>query len=174
MITNSVNYYNGIAKGYNQLYACEQLQKLQCAYENIPSAWDLQKVQRVLDVGCGTGISTDFWSEKMKLHAIGIDPAEELLKQNLQNVSKFEVGFAEKLIFKNSCFDLVISFSAIQNFSDVLQGLSEIKRVGKKYFILTVMDRGEHFSEIQQKISELFTIITQVTCLNDTIFYCES
>ena len=68
-----MNYYNEIAEGYNELHKEEQLNKLKIIKENI----EINKTDKLLDVGCGTGISSDF-----DCNVYAIDPSEELLKQN--------------------------------------------------------------------------------------------
>ena len=58
------NYYDAIAEGYDELHKAEQLQKLERAFIE-GCKFDLfSNVKSILDVGCGTGISTDFFVEK--------------------------------------------------------------------------------------------------------------
>ncbi|MFT4312805.1 MAG: class I SAM-dependent methyltransferase [Candidatus Woesearchaeota archaeon] len=171
--TKTDTYYNGLADGYNRLYGHEQRQKLEKAKQEILPLLDKNAIASVLDVGCGTGISTDFWSEVFGIKAVGIDPAIALLKQNSQTKSILQPGSAEELDFADSSFDLVVSFSAIQNFTDVQKGLHEIHRVGKQYFILSVMNRGSSFPNIREYIKETFTLRLEFDCVNDTIFFCE-
>ena len=163
-----MTYYDQIALGYNQLYSQEQLTKLQTALDKSPFFLS----GSVLDVGCGTGISSDFWFDMCKCDVTGIDPSEGLLAQYKSNKSTLLQGFAEKLPFTDNQFDVVVSFSAIQNFDDILTGLQEIRRVGKGKFILSVMSRGKNADEIDQQIRSLFIIEESVVCLNDTIYFC--
>ena len=66
-------YYNKISKGYNELYKEEQLKKLGIIKNNIK----IKNGDLLLDVGCGTGLSSDFGCK-----VIGIDNSLELLKLN--------------------------------------------------------------------------------------------
>src|SRR3989338_6756437 len=66
-------YYDVIAKGYNELHSGEQLNKLSIIRNNIK----INKNTKILDVGCGTGISSGF-----DCFVAGIDPSIGLLRQN--------------------------------------------------------------------------------------------
>src|SRR3989338_8717268 len=96
-----MDYYNSISSGYDELHEEEQLKKCKIIAENFDF-----KSKKILDVGCGTGIATDFFKCK-----IGIDPAEKLVeiaKKKYPKI-KFIVGKAEKLPFKENEFYAVIS-----------------------------------------------------------------
>ena len=75
--------YNKIAKGYNELHKEEQLEKL----EIIKNHLEVKSTYRLLDIGAGTGISTNFFDCKV----IGIEPSKEMLKQG-KNIIQ---GYAE-------------------------------------------------------------------------------
>ena len=69
-----MNYYNKISEGYEELHKQEQLEKIQLIKKYI----SINQNEMLLDVGCGTGITTKFWNCK----AYGIDPAIKLLKKD--------------------------------------------------------------------------------------------
>lgn len=139
-----MDHYNGISKGYNELYGQEQKKKM----ELIKSRMEFRDTDRILDVGCGTGLSSDLPGE-----VTGVDPSEELLGQaGIQTVK----GIAEDLPFPDSSFDVVVSVTAIQNFRDIRKGLEEIRRVGKDRFVLTFLKRSIKRPKIEQEISLLF------------------
>ncbi|MFT4312282.1 MAG: class I SAM-dependent methyltransferase [Candidatus Woesearchaeota archaeon] len=170
MIKDS-SYYDALAPGYDALYGQEQQQKLQESVSFLEQI-SLPKNATVLDVGCGTGISTRFYSQ-LGYSCTGIDPSKKLLEQNADPHIQLLCGHAEELAFENESFDLIISFSAIQNFSDVKKGLQEMNRVGKKYFILGIMNRGKDFSRIDEMVHSLFFVKETKTVLNDTLYLCE-
>lgn len=142
--TDPIEYYNSIATGYNDLHKEEQLKKL----EIIKTIIKPKKNEILLDVGCGTGLSSD-WNCKV----IGIDPSIELLKQN--NKLKI-IGKGEYLPFKDNFFDYVISLSAIHNYEDPIKGIEEIKRVSKNISIITIQKRSKKKDDILQKIKAEF------------------
>lgn len=169
------NYYNSIAKGYNELHGEEQLEKLELIGKEINTDSKLHEFIKpnytLLDVGCGTGISTGFFKVKKR---IGIDPSSELIKIAIKNnpLIQFKIFGAEKLEFKNNQFDIIISLTAIQNFIDIEQGLDEINRVGKKYFILTFLKKSSKHNLIKELIHKKFNVIKQIEQDKDIIYFC--
>jgi len=174
-IKNKVNseYYNSIAKGYDELHGEEQLKKLEMIGKELTNDIKLKDFMKpsykILDVGCGSGISTGFFSAKEKC---GIDPSSELISIASKNNphAKFIVGGAEDMPYKDYEFDIVISLTAIQNFEDISKGLDEIKRVGKRY-ILTFLKRSEKKKLIEKFIEEKFEIIKRIEEEKDIIYF---
>ena len=159
-----MKYYDSIAKGYDELHGEEQLKKCRLISKYFDS-----KNKKILDVGCGTGIATDFFKCK-----IGIDPSEKLLKIARKKFLKIKFirAKAEKLPFKDNEFDVVISVTAIQNFEDIEKGLEEIKRVGKE-FVLTFLKRSEKKEKIEKVIKKLFKIKKMIEEEKDMIYFCK-
>ncbi len=117
-------YYDSIAAGYDELHKEEQEKKLRSVKQFIKP----KKTDRLLDVGCGTGVSTQF-----DCVCYGIDPSEELLKIAGRKFpdKTFMLGSAEKLPFEAAYFDYIISLTAAQNFTNLEKAVSEINRVAK-------------------------------------------
>ncbi len=114
-----MQYYDEIAKGYNELHKEEQLNKINIIKQHIHPKGLL------LDMGAGTGISTEPFEKECL--CIALDPSIEMLRQykGLKVVAK-----AEFLPFKDKVFDAVISVTALHH-ADIEQALKEIKRVSK-------------------------------------------
>ncbi|MGM5480583.1 MAG: class I SAM-dependent methyltransferase [Nanobdellota archaeon] len=129
-----MNYYDAIAEGYDNLHKEEQFAK----FAVIKDSNIIKENDRLLDVGCGTGFSLDYFSVK---ESVGIDPSQGLIDQykGKQSIMK---GCAEDLPFEDNSFDIIISVTAIQNFSNIKQGLSEMKRVGRDRFVITILKRS--------------------------------
>lgn len=138
-----MDYYNEIAK------------------ENI----EISKNTKMLDVGCGTGVSSSF-----DCFVAGIDSSIDLLSLN-NNCIRL-LGAAESLPFKDNSFDYVISITAIHNFSNVRKSIGEIKRVGSKSFALSILRKSKKFSVIKDCIAKNFKINKMIEEEKDAIFFC--
>jgi len=161
------NYYDAIALGYDELHGEEQLTKLNLIKNNLQDNF-LTKDSIILDVGCGSGISTRFWN----CNRTGIDLSKELIKiaEKKDKLGTYTVESAENISFKERTFDVVISLTAIQNFRDINKGLNEIKRVGQNKFILTVLKKAPNFIKIKELILELFNVKQIIVEEKDEIF----
>ena len=156
-----MDYYNFIAKGYDELHREEQSNKLLIIKNNIK----INKKIRILDVGCGTGISSGFGC-----FVVGIDPSIGLLKQNKNNKKLLSV--AEMLPFKNYSFDYVVSITSIHNFENIKKSINEIKRVGKENFVFSVFKNSKRFDFIKNLIEKNFKIGKVIEESKDLIFFC--
>lgn len=143
-----MNYYNEIASGYDELHKEEQLQKLAV----IKDSGIVREDDVLLDVGCGTGFSLDYFMVK---EAHGIDPAAKLAAQYAGS-HDIQVAAAESIPYEDDAFDVVISVTAMQNFSDLKKGLEEICRVGKDRFALTILKRSTKVDLARQLMSQIF------------------
>ena len=109
-----MGYYDAIAKSYDGLHKEEQLKKFSIIKSRIKTG----KSTRILDVGCGTGISSGFGC-----FTIGIDSSIGLLRQNKR--SNRVLAMAEELPFKSGSFDHVVCVTALHNFIDSKKALLE-------------------------------------------------
>ena len=64
-----MKFYSVVAKSYNELYKEEQIRKLNLIKNEV------EVIPPLLDIGCGTGISTNFLTKD----SIGIDNNKEML-----------------------------------------------------------------------------------------------
>src|SRR3989344_2312135 len=154
-------YYDNISEGYDELYKDEQIKKLKI----IKSKIKIAKNSKLLDIGCGSGLSSDFGC-----FVVGMDPSIRLLKNN-KNKMKV-MGIAEKLPFKSNSFDWVISVTAIHNFEDAEKSIIEAKRAGKDNFVFSVLKKSKKFEKISTIIRKNFKIYNIIEEDKDTIFFC--
>ena len=153
--------YNIIAKSYNELYEEEQLKKLKI----ISTILKIKKDDNLLDLGAGTGISTNYFD----CISYGIEPSINMIKNgkgNLINAS------AEQLPFKSNVFDVVISVTSFHNFSNFDKAISEIKRVAKNKsrILITVLKKSKKVKLIEKKLITNFNLI-KIEEEQDLIFY---
>jgi ubiquinone/menaquinone biosynthesis C-methylase UbiE len=142
-----MNYYDEISQGYEELHREEQEKKIALIKQYLK----VSKNDILLDVGCGTGITTTPWN----CIRFGIDPAKKLLNKAHPG-PKYTLAKAENIPFEDNFFDIVVSITAIQNFSDIKKGLEEIKRVGKDNFVLTFLKKSPKKELILGLIKEIF------------------
>jgi len=160
-----MTYYDEISQGYEELHKEEQLKKI----EIIKKYFHPKNSDKLLDVGCGTGLTTDPWD----CQRYGIDPARQLLARARQkNLIEYKLAPAESIPYPDNYFDHVISVTAIQNFEDIRKGLSEIKRVGKESFILTVLKKSKKIDLTKALIYEMFDVKQEIEEEKDIIFLC--
>ncbi len=145
-----MTYYDSIAKGYDELHEEEQLKKLKV----IAGHLKIRESESLLDVGCGSGISTRYFRCKRT----GIDPSEKLLDIAIKNdpSGRYIKGSAESLPFKDKEFDVVISVTAIQNFDDIKKGICEIKRVGNNKYALSFLKAANNRVMIKALLEKEF------------------
>ena len=107
-----MTYYDQISEGYEELHKEEQLKKIILIKKYLKP----KEKDKLLDVGCGTGLTTAPW----KCKRYGIDPAKKLLERakNKKNII-YKLAKAESIPYSDNFFDIVISITAIQNFSNI-------------------------------------------------------
>lgn len=93
----------------------------------------------ILDLGCGTGISTRQLAKVGSV--IGCDPDLRMLEaaKKMSN-QKYEVGSADKIPFGDSIFDVVTAFAAFHWFDD-RKSIAEIKRVLKPGGLIFIVNK---------------------------------
>ena len=112
---------------------------------------EIKPVDKVLDVGCGTG-NLAIAVKKLagdKGEVFGIDPAAEMIEfasnkaRKIKLDIKFRIGAIENIPFPDNSFDVVLSTLMIHHLPGdelKLKGFSEIHRVLKPGGILLVVD----------------------------------
>jgi ubiquinone/menaquinone biosynthesis C-methylase UbiE len=90
---------------------------------------------RVLDVGCGSGYLLRLLASRCPGAAelAGVDAAPGMIKVAAASATderlRFSVGAAEHLPFRDGSFDLVVSVTSFDHWSDQQAGLAECHRV---------------------------------------------
>ena len=150
--------YNKIAKSYNELHREEQIKKLEIIKKNI------KIIPPLLDVGCGTGISTNYFN----VVSIGIDNSKEMIKQCKEG--NLIYGNAEKLPFLDKSFNTVISVTSFHNFKNMKKALLEIKRVSNKDNIaITFLKKSSKLEKFRELLRKYFKF-KEIDCHNDILF----
>jgi len=157
-------YYDEISEGYEELHREEQLKKV----ELIKNYLKVKDSDKLLDVGCGTGLTTEPWDCKR----YGVDPAPKLLERARQKDKiEYKLAPAEKIPYPDGFFDIVISITALQNFDDIEKGLREIKRVGKGKFVLSFLKKSPKREAIDRLIRKNFNVSKIIEEDKDVIYF---
>ena len=95
---------------------------------------DIAKQSRLLEVGCGTGNWSRYFSDK-GLEVTGIDRSAEMIKiagqKHIPN-SRFEIADGLNLPFKNESFDVVAAITVLEFTTEPEKIISEMVRCVKK------------------------------------------
>ena len=160
------NYYDGIAKGYSELYHQEQISKISLIKDYLP---DLDEL--VLDLGSGDGVLNQFIQNSQ---IISLDLSNQLLKLN-KNKTRI-LASAQNLPFKNDKFEFIISFTMLQDTPDPIKVLDEMKRVIKKdgTIILSFLKFSSKAKDIIFHIKNNYEIIKELEEVKDHIFVLRS
>lgn len=145
--------YADIAASYDGLHKEEQTRKIKL----IASRFPISKDDKLLDVGCGTGFSLELWPTR---NAFGAEPSSAMIKQAppLRQAKMFHVRAEDLIIFDDGEFDVVVSITAIHNFTGIEDGLLEMKRVGKRRFAFSILKKSAKLEEIDSLIRKHFSV----------------
>ena len=115
---------------------------------------------KVLDVGGGTGIMSDFaYRCRDDLEYTIVDPAQGMLKYAKRYMNTCKAN-AEALPFEDNSIDIILMGEALHHFSDVDKALKETVRVLKKRGRLFIYDfdvttfRGRAISRVESMFGE--------------------
>lgn len=99
---------------------------------------NIRQGSRVLDVGCGTGYTTEAVLKRLELgEVIGIDLTPQQLRKAARKLKPENVGLylsrgdAENLPFKDETFDAIVSVGALEYFPNPKRAVQEMARVIK-------------------------------------------
>jgi len=165
--------YKHIAKSYNELHQEEQLKKLAIIKQNI------KIIPPLLDIGCGTGISTNYFAELIGMQGVdkgnaeswthrvhkgnagspyvGVDNCKEMLAEGKKQYHNLQYASAEKLPFTDNSFSTIISVTAFHNFKNMEKALKEIKRVSRNNNIaISFLKKSKKLNSFRNIISKYY------------------
>lgn len=154
--------YDDIAPGYNELHGAEQARKAQIIAQHLTTT----KNDKILDVGCGTGLGSKF------LHGAktGIDTSHGLLRE-----CPFPavVGKAESLPFDDKSFDVTVCVTALHNFDDARKALAEMARVTKRELAVTILKKSPKATVLEAMVNDMLDVLTAIDDTHDKIFIAQ-
>ena len=104
---------------------------------------DARFPQRVLEVGCGSGIFLEWFMSQGHMVA-GLEPSSsslELARRRLGPKVRLDQGFAENLPYDDNEFDTVALITSLEFVDDPYLALKEACRVARRNVLLGVLNR---------------------------------
>jgi 2-polyprenyl-3-methyl-5-hydroxy-6-metoxy-1,4-benzoquinol methylase len=96
----------------------------------------------VLDVGCGEGVLSQRWAERMSGPVVGVDLPDPKLAAEWEQRRRENLRFlemtGEQLEFEDSCFDLAAATEVLEHVPDPERVLSEMARVARRHLLVSV------------------------------------
>jgi len=116
--------YDLTAYMYDRRYREIQREKYETVLANVTS------VDRVLDLGCGTGMLLSPLEKKARL-VVGVDMSAEMLREAKKRAAgaPLVLADADHLPFADGSFDMVVSVTLLQNMPDPSKTVRELARV---------------------------------------------
>ncbi len=121
-------YFSKIYDRVNPIFYSNEMRKI------VVDMADLEHGDLVLEVGCGTGFTTEEIVNRVdEKNVVALDLTPEQMVKAINRFSKvkFVRGDAENLPFKDNCFDAAISAGSIEYWPNPLKGIEEMVRVVK-------------------------------------------
>lgn len=169
-----MKYYDSIADGYDALHMEEQLSKLRIIRKYI-AGQNRTKI-KLLDVGCGTFFSYDFFD----CEVYGVEPSENMVKQHpehkaLLKQKRLFVSPAETIcnLFEENFFDVVICVTSAHHFQEPKRVFECIKKITKKdAMIIFSLLKSDSMELILKNLEETFHVLKKIDEGKDLIVFC--
>jgi len=110
-----------------------------------------RKGNRILDVGCGTGILSESLTSKNEV--FGIDFSEKMLEYaKKRGFSKLVKSEADSLPFEDGIFDLELCISVSQHLEEIYETIRELSRTTKigGEIIITALNKNSILRNVQK------------------------
>ncbi|MCL8209143.1 MAG: class I SAM-dependent methyltransferase [Actinomycetia bacterium] len=130
--------FNDIAAGYDIVSAALSVAGIRAWHRSARRALAVRPGQRVLDVGCGTGVVTRDLARDAgpRGEVVGLDPSVGMLaaarrapRHPAAAPIQWVEGYGENLPFPDASFDRVTAQFSLRNMMDWRRGLAEMRRV---------------------------------------------
>ena len=141
--------YGETALAYERRYEQIQREKYGIVTENLP------RVDKVLDLGCGTGMLLSELTRRSEF-VVGVDTSPEMLElaRGREGSAELVLADADHLPFADRSFDAVVSVTLLQNMPAPATTVREAARVLKPggIAIMTTLKRKHSLGELESWI----------------------
>jgi 2-polyprenyl-3-methyl-5-hydroxy-6-metoxy-1,4-benzoquinol methylase len=105
--------------------------------------WHKAAPESILDVGCGEGVLTEQWADKLGSgRIVGIDLDDPKLKAEWDKRQRgnleYRVEDATNLSFADDEFDMATAIEVLEHVPDPVRTVSEMARVAKRWVLVSV------------------------------------
>ena len=94
-----------------------------------------QRIDRILDLGCGTGRFSEALADRFDADVVGVDPSEKMLEQARNKMRdrrvRYEPGSGEAIPLPDNAVDLIFMSMSFHHFEDRTLAARECRRVLK-------------------------------------------
>ena len=120
------------------------VRRLMAGFEStLDELWQKAAPRSILDVGCGEGVLTEQWAEKLgDGRIVGIDLDDPKLKAEWDKRQRanleYRVEDATNLSFADGEFDMASAIEVLEHVPDPERTVSEMARVAKRWVLVSV------------------------------------
>lgn len=112
-------------------------------HRNLDELWGLAAPTSILDVGCGEGVLTYEWAERLgDGRIVGIDLDDPLLHEQWKTRQRpnleYQVMKAENMPFAANEFDMATAIEVLEHVPDAEDTLCEMQRCAKQWILVSV------------------------------------
>jgi ubiquinone/menaquinone biosynthesis C-methylase UbiE len=172
-----IQKYNSSYSHYDDRYREIQIKKFKLILDYLED-----KSSMIFDGGCGTGLLLEHLYKilrqaRSKFQYVGVDIAISMLKLFWKKTSFHKkkrtinliLADLEHLPLRDKVFDISLSFTALQNLTNPVNGLNEINRVSKleSTLYLSILKKERRWDAIKSKIKDFASIVKLIE--NETL-----
>jgi SAM-dependent methyltransferase len=112
-------------------------------HQALDDLWEMAQPRSVLDVGCGEGVLTYEWAQKLEDNRIvGIDLDDPKLKAEWATRTRPNLEYraeeATRLSFRDGEFDMATAIEVLEHVPEPEQTLHEMARVAERWLLVSV------------------------------------
>ena len=119
------------------------VRRLMTGFEkSLDELWHMAAPDSILDVGCGEGVLTSEWAERLEGRIVGIDLPDPKLEAEWQKRQRpnleYKAEEATSLSFSEDEFDMATAVEVLEHVPDPEATVAEMARVAKRWLLVSV------------------------------------